>query len=49
MPTMPRISGRATKIAYEIMGEPDNLAYKKSKQQKEIDAKLLYNETERSR
>lgn len=38
----PRINKRATKIAFDILGKPANLAAKKTAKQKEIDHRLLY-------
>ena len=49
MPTMPRIKGKATKIAYKVLGKPQNLKHKRSKTEKYIDKQLLYEETFRVR
>lgn len=49
MPGMPRLKGVATKIAFDILGTPDNLKDKKSKKQKEIDRDLMYENTQRVR
>ena len=49
MPAMPRIPGKATKIAYKILGVPANIAYKPSKKEKEINRRLIYEETDRAR
>jgi hypothetical protein len=37
MPSMPRINKKCSRIAYQILGEPEPLRYKKSKKQREID------------
>jgi hypothetical protein len=50
MPAAPRLKNiRATKIAYDILGEPENLKAKRSKKQKRIDHQLLYQDTTRVR
>lgn len=49
MPTMYRLDSKNTKIAYKILGEPANLAQKKTKAQKEIDRRLIADETVRAR
>jgi hypothetical protein len=50
MPAMPRMKGKATKIAYKILGVPANLRKEqKSKEQKKIDKRLLFEETSRAR
>lgn len=46
MPTMPRVRGRATQIAYSILGTPANQK-KRGKLQRKIDRKLNYEETRR--
>lgn len=50
MPVMVRISKEATKIAYQIMGQPANMAEPKKKP-KEVakDKQLLFEETIRLR
>lgn len=48
MPAMPRISGKAKKIAYNILGVPANMQ-KVSPKQKKIDKRLLFEETTRVR
>ena len=47
MPTMPRMKGKATKIAFAILGKPANLSHKPSKKEQFIDRRLLYEETYR--
>lgn len=49
MPTMYRIDSKNTKIAYKILGVPQNIAFKRSKEQKEIDKRLRFEETVRAR
>jgi hypothetical protein len=49
MPGMPRVKGKTTKIAYKIMGVPANVAHKRSKKEKEINRRLVYEETDRAR
>lgn len=46
MPGMPRIDSKVTKIAYAILGKPQNMQ-KRSKKDKRIDKKLFYEETYR--
>lgn len=48
MPAAPRVLGKATKIAYKILGKPLN-TINISKRDKRIDKKLLYEETMRVR
>jgi hypothetical protein len=49
MPAMPRIRGRAMKIAFEVLGTPSNYREKKTKLQKRIDERLMYENTQRVR
>lgn len=49
MPAMPRIPGKPKKIAFKILGTPANLAFKRSKEQKAVDKRLLFEETTRAR
>ena len=49
MPTMPRIPGKGTKIAYKILGIPANIAYRPNKFAKKINRRLIYEETDRAR
>jgi hypothetical protein len=49
MPAMPRILGKATKIAYKIMGTPPNIAHKRTPEEKKINKRLLFEETYRAR
>ena len=48
MPTMPRFDLKSQKIAYAIMGTPPNMR-KRSKRDKDVDRRLLYEETSRVR
>lgn len=48
MPIMPRPK-KAKKIAYNIIGIPDNLAFRRSKRQKILNRKLLWEESSRIR
>lgn len=45
MPAAPRPKGKATKIAIALLGIPENRLDKKSKADKRIDARLLYEDT----
>ncbi len=50
MPAMPRPEGKGKKIAYDVLGAPANMVEKrKSKSQKKIDQRLVFEETVRSR
>ena len=49
MPTVVRIPGKATKIAYKILGKPSNLSYKPTAKQKWINRRLEFEETARVR
>jgi len=50
MPTMPRFSGKGKKVAYKVMGVPMNLRKpQKAKEQKRINKRLVYEETDRAR
>ena len=42
MPIMPRINKKCRNIAYKILGEPQPIADKPTKKQKEIDRYILY-------
>ncbi len=46
---MPRIPGKGKKLAYKILGVPANIASKKTKVQKRINKRLLFEETSRVR
>lgn len=48
MPAMLR-SDKANKIAWKILGKPDNIAEKKTPKQKELDQVLLAQWTQRAR
>jgi len=49
MPAMPRIKGKATKIAYDILGKPANIKFKRTKAQELLNEKLVAQETIRVR
>ena len=49
MPAMLRIPGKATKIAYKILGVPANMYYKPTREQQEINRRLIFEETIRVR
>jgi hypothetical protein len=49
MPAMPRMSNKATKIAYKILGIPANVQSKKTKKQKKLEEALTAEETVRVR
>lgn len=49
MPGMKRPDSKATKIAYAIMGVPANIAFKPNKKQREINERLLFQDTVRVR
>jgi len=49
MPTMIRISGKPTKIAYKILGIPANIAYKRDSVDKKINRRLVFEESVRVR
>jgi len=49
MPAIPRISGKAKKIAYAILGVPANIQVKRTKQQKRVNERLMFEETVRVR
>lgn len=47
MSAMPRPNTKATKVAYKIMGIPQNIAFKRNPQQRLINKQLLMQETSR--
>lgn len=49
MPAMPRIKGKAEKIAFAILGVPGAYKDKKSAAQRRVDKQLLAQETSRVR
>lgn len=49
MPAMLRISGKAMKIAYKILGVPANVKFKRTPEQERINKRLLFEETVRVR
>lgn len=49
MPTMPRVKGKAKKIAFKILGTPPNLTYKRNMKKSTINKRLVFEETQRVR
>jgi hypothetical protein len=49
MPSAPRVKNKATKIAYKVMGIPVNIAFKRSKKEREVNRRLNYEESYRAR
>jgi hypothetical protein len=49
MPVAPRIPGKATKIAYKILGMPENLKKGNNAFSEEVNKRLIYEETQRVR
>jgi len=49
MPAMPRIPGKGKQVAYKILGVPPNLKSKKTPQKKNINRRLVFEETVRVR
>lgn len=50
MPVMPRPKGKATKIAYKILGKPANMQKQNQNNPKSnIEKRLLFEDTERVR
>lgn len=49
MPGMPRPKGKAMKIAYSILGKPLSANVKKDTHRREIDKRLIFEETTRVR
>ena len=50
MPAMPRPEGKGKKIAYDVLGVPQNMVQKKrSPKEKKIEQRLVFDETIRSR
>ena len=48
MPSMLRIPGKGTQIAYKVIGKPSNMQ-KRTKKWSRIDKQLLFEETSRAR
>ncbi len=42
---MLRIRGKATKIAYKVLGKPANLKDNKTPKERQIDKRLVFDET----
>lgn len=49
MPAMPRLPGKAKRIAFKILGTPPPMRSKRTKQQRKINARLVFEETSRVR
>jgi len=49
MPAMPRPAGKARKIAYSILGVPENMKDKQTSEQKKVNKELVFEETIRVR
>jgi len=49
MPAAPRVKGRATNIAYAILGKPNNLKKDKSKKDRLINKRLNFEDEFRAR
>ena len=49
MPAMLRIKGKPTKIAFDILGKPENLKEHKSKKDRRINKRLTFEENYRVR
>lgn len=49
MASAPRVKNKATKIAFAILGTPDNYKFKRSKEQERVNRQLLFQETSRVR
>jgi hypothetical protein len=49
MPQAIRTKSKATKIAYKVLGVPLNLQGKKTPKQKEVNKRLIFEETARIR
>lgn len=49
MPAAPRPNNKATKIAWNILGIPDNIKFRRTKEQKRINKRLNFEETQRVR
>lgn len=45
MPCMPRFAGKATKIAYKILGKPANMQDIKTPYDREVNRRLIFEET----
>lgn len=49
MAQAPRQKNRATKIAYNILGKPNNLRTKQTRKQKKRDEIIVFQDTDRSK
>jgi hypothetical protein len=49
MPAMIRVPGKATKIAYNILGKPQNMQSKMMKKNSQVNKRLIFEETRKVR
>lgn len=49
MPAMPRFSKKGTKIAFKILGTPENILFRRKGKENKVDRQLLFQETTRIR
>lgn len=49
MPAMLRVKGKITKIAYAVLGKPSNMQDNKTKKDRRINERLIFEETYRVR
>ena len=49
MPAMPRVKSKPTAIAYKILGKPLNLQTKRTPKEKQVNKRLIFEETTRAR
>jgi hypothetical protein len=49
MPVMPRSRGKATKIAWEILGKPASYNVKRTQRESEMNKRLIFEATTRVR
>lgn len=49
MPGMPRFSKKGTKIAFKILGTPENILFRRKGKENKVDRQLLFQETTRIR
>lgn len=49
MPAMPRFSKKGTKIAYKLLGTPENMVKKNKGKESTVERQLLFQETARVR
>lgn len=49
MPAAPRMNKKANRICWELIGQPAPFRFRPNKKEKEIDRRLLFQETTRAR